>query len=164
MEIIFVFDSCRLRFLIFEEVELYLKDYNEDMLTFINAARENLRICFEGLPFQIVFSGNKWSPEIEDLYKEMVKDRAPMVFISATNQVLHYARIKWKVHYVEEENKKLEMLTELLKTCLEEHKRVVVACSTPSVAQLVFSNLESRLCASVLISTTYSDQNDQNRE
>lgn len=135
-----IFVIFRMRFIIYEEADLYIKDNQNAMREFVRMVRAICGSC------QLLLSGSKWLLEMEEFYAERRKDPAPAIMISGANQVLQYARIKWKVHYVGDEDKKLDQLTAVLKTCLDEHKHVVVACSTPDIAKLVFENLESSLC------------------
>lgn len=93
----------KLRFIMFEEVELYLASYWNSIEAFIDAVRQNQYVSTRAVPFQLTFSGSKWSPEIERWYKGMLRNRTPMVAISSPNQALRYSKIKWKVHHASEE-------------------------------------------------------------
>ncbi|CAL8123863.1 unnamed protein product [Orchesella dallaii] len=151
----------KLRFVIFEEVELYLSQYFADLKNFIAIASGNIR-GGTLLPFQLTFSGSKWTDDVESLYKALGPNRAPIVFIHAINQAIRYARIQWNVHHVQQDEK-ISKLIHLLKTSRGCGNRIVIACSTVPVARAVhealndLANIETRL-----ILTNFSQANFDN--
>ncbi|CAL8084310.1 unnamed protein product [Orchesella dallaii] len=152
----------KLRFVIFEELELYLSQYFADLKNFIAIASGNIR-GGTLLPFQLTFSGSKWTDDVESLYKALGPKRAPVLFIHAINQAIRYSRIQWIVHHVQQDEK-ISKLIHLLKTsCDCGNSDIVIACSTVAVATTVhealndLANIQTRL-----ILTNFSASNYDN--
>jgi len=96
---------------VFEELELYVSQQFADLENFIEIATGSDRQVRHILPFQLIFSGSKWTDDVEKLYKTLVQNREPIVFIHAINQAIRYAKIQWIVHHVQEEDKICKLIS-----------------------------------------------------
>ena len=113
------FQYCRLRFFIFEDVDILLRAFRSEFDhiqdTLVNVAAKHSRYGI-----QRVFCGKDWCKEVEDLYmslgslNESHVSSVPTLFINSPNQAIKYSEMKWFVHYCPE-NEKMELLSSTYK-------------------------------------------------
>lgn len=85
-------------------MEQYLSAEWKQVVDFIELAKETVKST-SSHPYQLVLSSSKWTSQMDDIYHVMCTNRTPVVVIKGINEAIRYAKVRWIVHHVQENEK-----------------------------------------------------------